>query len=294
MIKENSALVRPNIYQFKFGDSIITNVLEGHVVRGDFHPFVAANSTAADVEALAAQYQLPYPKLEHGFVTTIIQTPDKLIAIDPGFGENSPMPSAGFFNQSIAAAGYSLSEFDLVVISHSHPDHIGNLMTNGEATFPNAEVVYGRTEFEFWKRGENISDMRKPTLELFRKVALPLEDRIRFVEPDDSIVPGLTAINAFGHSAGHLAFYFESANQQLMMLNDTVAHYVASFARPDWEFSMDDDPATAAISRQRILDRVCADNIPVVGFHLPFPAIGHVEKSGKTFAFRPATYQFNV
>jgi glyoxylase-like metal-dependent hydrolase (beta-lactamase superfamily II) len=294
MSSDCSVLARPKVYQFKFGDSIITNVLEGHVVRDDLHPFVAKNATAADVEALAAQYQLPFPRLEHSFVTTIIQTPDKLIAFDPGFGENSPMPSAGFFNQSLSAAGYSLSEFDLVVISHSHPDHIGNLMTNGEATFPNAEIVYGRTEFEFWNRGENISEMRKPTLNLFRKVALPLADRIRFVEPDECIVPGLTAINAFGHSAGHLAFHFESENQQLMMLNDAVAHYVASFARPDWEFSMDDDPTAAALTRRRLLDSACADNIPVIGFHLPFPSVGYVEKSNKTFVFRPASYQFNI
>jgi hypothetical protein len=58
------------------------------------------------VDAHAEKEHL-FPRLEHSFVTTIIQTQDKLIAFDPGFGENSPMPSAGFFNQSLSAAGYS-------------------------------------------------------------------------------------------------------------------------------------------------------------------------------------------
>lgn len=129
-----------------------------------------------------------------------------------------------------------------------HPDHIGNLMTNGEATFANAEIIYGRTEFEFWQLGERVSDMRKPTLSLL----------------------------------------------QSMMLNDTVAHYVASFARPDWHFSMDDDPAAAAISRQRFLDRVATDHIPITGFHMPFPSLGHVEAMENGFRFHPATYQFNL
>ena len=294
MTSDSTALSRPHVYQFQFGESTITSLLEGHVTRADLHPFVATNASAEDVQAVAEQHHLPFPKLEHGFVTTLIKTKDKLIAFDPGFGENAPMPSAGYFNKSLEQAGYSVADIDMVVISHSHPDHIGNLMTGGEPTFPNAEIVYGRTEYDYWKRGENISDMRKPTLAMFQKVAVPLAERMRFIEPDEAIVSGLTAINAFGHSAGHLAFHFEQGTQRIVMLNDTVAHCAASFARPDWHFSMDDDPDAAAITRQRMLDMVATDDIPVIAFHMPFPALGHVEKSGKGFAYRPALYQFNV
>ena len=290
----SAALVRPQVYQFKLGDALITNLLEGHVVREDLHPFVATNATAKEVRMLAEQYQLPYPKLEHSFTTTLIEIAGKLIAIDPGFGENSPMPSAGFFSHSLTAAGYSTDDIDMVVISHSHPDHIGNLMTGGKPTFSNAEIVYGRHEFDYWKSGNNIKDFRKPTLALFEKVALPLAERMRFIEPGENIVQGITAIEAFGHSAGHLAFHIESAGQQLMMLNDTVAHYVASFAQPDWAFSMDDDSGAAAISRRRILTQVSQDRIPVIGFHIPFPSIGYVEANAAAFNFRPASYQFNV
>ena len=292
--EQKRILERPRIYQFKLGEAIVTNLLEGHVTREDLHPFVATNATAEEVEKLAGQYQLPYPKLEHSFTTTVIEIAGKLIAIDPGFGENSPMPSAGHFLQLLTAAGYKKEDIDIVLISHSHPDHIGNLMTGGEATFPNAEVVYGRREFDYWQKGENIADFRKPTLALFQKVAVPLADRIRFIEPGDTVVSGITAVEAFGHSAGHLAFHIESDGQHLMMLNDTVAHYVASFAQPDWAFSMDDDADAAAVSRRRILTEVSQQKIPVIGFHLPFPSIGFVEASSAAFVFRPATYQFNV
>lgn len=294
MNSESATNVRPRVYQFDFGQSKITMLLEGHVARADLHPFVATNADAKDVEALATRHHLPYPELEHGFVTTLIHTGDKLIAFDPGFGENAPMPTAGYFSESLSQAGYSLADVDIVAISHSHPDHIGNLMTQGVPTFPNAEVVFGRTEYDYWNRGENISDMRQHTLSLFQKVAVPLAERMRFIEPEESIVAGLTAINAFGHSAGHLAFHFEDSNQRLLMLNDTVAHCVASFARPDWHFSMDDDPQAAAGTRQRMLNMAATENVPVIAFHMPFPAIGYVEKSGSGFAYQPALYQFNV
>ena len=294
MATESETLVRPNIYQFRFGEFIITQILEGHVTRKDMHPFVATNATADEVQSVAREHYAPYPDLEHGFVCTVIKTSKNLIVVDPGFGQNSPLPTAGFFMQSLCAAGYSADQVDTVIISHSHPDHIGGLMTDGKATFGNAEIIYGRAEFEFWQRGEFISEMRQPTLALFNKVALPLRDRMRFIEPDEIILPGLTALNAFGHSAGHLVFHIESAENRMMMLNDTVAHYVASFARPDWHFSMDDDAEAAAISRKRILDQVATDQIPVTGFHLPFPSLGYVDTSGKGYRFHPATYQFNL
>jgi len=285
---------RPHVYQFQFGDATISMLMEGYVVRNDLHPFVATNASADEVEAVAKQHHLPFPTLEHGFVTTLIKTQDKLIAFDPGFGENAPMPTAGFFNESLSQAGYHASDVDIVAISHSHPDHIGNLMTGDAPTFPNAEIVYGRTEFDYWRRGENVSQMRKPTLALFQKVAVPLADRMRFIEPNDSIAPGITALDAFGHSAGHLAFHIEQDQRRLLMLNDTVAHCAASFARPDWHFSMDDDPDAAAQTRHRLLDMAATEAIPVIAFHMPFPGLGHVEKQASGFSYHPALYQFNV
>jgi len=40
---------RPHAHQFQFGDSTITTLLEGHVVRNDLHPFVATNATPPTV-----------------------------------------------------------------------------------------------------------------------------------------------------------------------------------------------------------------------------------------------------
>ena len=117
---------------------------------------------------------------------------------------------------------------------------------------------------------------------------------MRFIEPGDEIVPGLIAVDAFGHSAGHLVFRLRSGEKELLLLNDTTPHYVASFAHPEWHFIMDDAADAAAITRKRILEMAASEELPVVGFHLPFPALGHVERRGEGYEFRPATYQFNL
>lgn len=287
-------LKRSKFYQFRIGDCVITNVLDGYFHRGDLHPFVATNASADEVEALAVDYKIPFPALEHNFVSSIIETPEKLIVIDPGFGPIAPAPSTGWFMQVLQDAGYAAEDVDVVLISHCHPDHIGNISENGKPIFPNADIVIGRREFDFWKLGEGVSEMRQPTLALFQKAIQPLEGQLQMIEPGDEIVSGLLALEAFGHSAGHLVFELTTAGKKIMLLNDATPHYVASFANPDWHFSMDDDPERAAVSRRKILEIAATGNIPVIGFHLPFPSIGYVEKRGDGYEFRPATYQFNL
>ncbi len=287
-------LKRPTIYQFTFGDLVITNILEGYIHRADMHPFVATNTTAHELEMLARTYHLPYPEMEHNFVSTLIRTPDRLIALDPGFGAAAPAPTTGWFMRGLEEAGYSADQVDMVLVSHCHPDHIGNVATDGVPNFPNAQIVVSAAEFDYWKRGENISEMRQPTLALFRKVLLPLEDQIQLIEPGDHIVPQLMAVDAAGHSAGHLAFRLTSGDRELLILSDTTPHYVASFAHPQWHFSMDDNPVAAAVTRRRILEMTVNEALPVIGFHLPFPSIGYVERRDDGFEFRPATYQFHV
>lgn len=294
MVANKPKMTRPTVYQFKLGDFTITNVLEGYIHREDMHPFTAKNVEAAEVEAVAAEYRLPFPLMEHNFVPSMVDTGDKLIAFDPGFGEKKRAPTTGWFNDLLPEAGYTLDDVDIVVVTHCHPDHIGNLMAGGQPTFPNAEIVFGRTEFDYWVKGENIPDFRPPTLEMFREVAEPMGEHARFIEPGDDIVTGVTAVDAFGHSAGHMAFHIESNGQELMIMSDTVAHYAVSLSHPEWHFAMDDNPEVAAVSRRRLLDQIAAAKMAAIGFHMPFPSVGYIERRGDGFVWLPASYQMNL
>jgi glyoxylase-like metal-dependent hydrolase (beta-lactamase superfamily II) len=288
-------MTRPTVYQFKFGDFTITNILEGYAHREDLHPQVGTNASVDDVKALAEENHLPFPQFEHQFVPTLVDTGAKLIAFDPGFGERAPQPLAGKYNERLALAGYDASDVDYVVVTHNHPDHIGNVTTKaGDLTFPNAEIVFGRDDYAFWEKGENIPSFRPPTLKMFQEVCLPLKDKARFVKPGDDIVTGVTAVDAYGHSAGHMAYRIESNGKSLMLLCDTVAHFAASVQHPDWRFAMDDNPDKAVISRKRVLSQVADDRMAAIGFHMPFPSVGHIERFRDGFKWIPAGYQFNL
>ena len=129
---------------------------------------------------------------------------------------------------------------------------------------------------------------------MFQEIVVPLADRCRFIEPDASIIEGLTALNAFGHSAGHMAFHVESDGKELMILSDTIAHYAVSLANLEWQFSMDDNPEMAVESRKRIVGMAAASKTPIIAFHMPFPSVGYIEKINSNFRWIPSSYQMNI
>lgn len=60
------------------------------------------------------------------------------------------------------------------------------------------------------------------------------------------------------------------------------------------EISFDHDKSAAVLTRKRMLASVADEKIPTIGYHMPFPALGFVERSGDGFRWVPASYQFNL
>jgi glyoxylase-like metal-dependent hydrolase (beta-lactamase superfamily II) len=229
---------------------------------------------------------------DHNFVTTLVNTGRELVLFDTGNGKGR-IPTAGNLRDLLSTAGYTPEQVDVVVITHGHPDHISGLMYDGKPSFANARIVFGETEFEFWRKGE-VREARKVNLELFNRIALPFGERATLLKPDGEVVSGIRAVNAFGHSPGMLAYHVESGNQRLLIWADVANHYVVSIQQPEWATSFDDIKDMAIATRKRILEMVASDKIAVIGYHMPFPALGFIEKTGGTHRWVPASYQFNL
>jgi glyoxylase-like metal-dependent hydrolase (beta-lactamase superfamily II) len=285
-------VLRPQIYRFKLGNFEVTQLLDGFRVGPGPHPTFGQDQSIEKVRDLLRENRLPLEHFDHHFVPTLVNTGKELVLFDTGNGKGR-LATAGNLRDLIATAGYTPQQVDVVVITHGHPDHIGGLLHDGRPAYPNARIAFGEVEFDFWAKGQ-VREARKQNLLLFQEIAQPFAERATFLKPEHEVVSGIRAVNAYGHSPGMLAFHLESDNQRLLIWGDVANHYVVSIQRPEWGTGFDDVKDMAIASRKRILDMVASEQIAVAGFHMPFPSVGFVEKSGTSYRWVPVSYQFNL
>ncbi len=240
-------------------------------------PIVGEDRPPAEVEQLMQANLLPQKRFRPGFSPLLVNTGSELILFDTGNGAEGfvPPPAGGWLVKSLAAAGYTPEQVDVVVLTHCHPDHIGGLLTDGKPTYPKARYVVGAKEFDFWKGDTALAAPKESneyrTAVMFRSYLQPLADRARFVDPEGEVAPGIRAVEAYGHTPGHLAYHIESEGKRLLAWGDCAHHEVASLARPEWHALFDQDKQAGVATRRRIYDMAATDRVAVAGYHTSFP-----------------------
>ena len=284
----------PPIRSLKLGAFKLVVVNDGTRVTEKPHEIYGTNQSQQAVAELLQQNFLPTEALVNSFSPVLVDTGTDVVLFDTGMGEGGREAGLGRLVEGIRAAGYAPEQVSVVVVTHMHGDHIGGLMEAGKPAFANARYVMGETEYAFWKdparAGTPAENGHKAVLE---KV-VPLAEKTTFIADGAEVVPGISAIAAFGHSPGHMVFRLDSDGKGMMLTADTANHYVLSLQRPDWEVRFDMDKAKAAETRRRVLDMVASERLAFIGYHMPFPAVGFVEKQGEGYRFVPASYQLDI
>lgn len=288
---------RPTHYRFKLGAFEVTTLYDGAIAIPKVHPIFGKNQKIEDVQAFLTQNHLPTDKMSISFTPVIVNTGKNVVMFDSGYGEERRAKGAGMAASALAAAGLTPDQIDVIVITHAHPDHVSGLMENGKANYPNARYVVGDVEYNFWSRKELLESSSKNMVRRATAVhnnLVPLAEKASFIKPGADVVTGITSVGAFGHTPGHMCFHIESAGKRFLIFADTTNHYVASLAKPDWHCAFDMDAEAAVISRKKILDMIATEKIASAGYHMPFPAVGYVEKQGSGYRWVPASYQLDL
>jgi glyoxylase-like metal-dependent hydrolase (beta-lactamase superfamily II) len=221
---------------------------------------------------------IPTDRAQFFFTPTVVQTGGNVILFDTGLGAEG-------ITGALEQAGIAPGDVTHVVLTHFHGDHIGGLMADGSPTFANAEYLTGQAEYDYWAANPN---------EGFTNMVQPLAEGMRFLADGDEVAPGVAAMAMFGHTPGHMGYMLSSGDESLLITADMTNHYVWSLAHPDWEVRFDMDKEAAAATRRRVLGMVAAERIPMLGYHMPFPAMGFVEASGDGFRWVPESYQLMI
>jgi len=287
-------------YRFKIGDFKATVISDGSG-QIPVRPILAMNVSEAELApVLQANFMQPVIQITNNIL--VVDTGRERILVDSGFGEKLG-PSFGNFpglEANLRRAGIAPESIDLVVTSHGHLDHIGGFVKkSGALMFPKAQFVLVDTEWNYWTGSRYESEVSSsPMPEQFKKATIdaardnlpPVANRSRFVRQGGEIATGVHYVAAPGHSPSHAAILFTSGNAQFIHMGDIAHNPVTSLQHPDWTPVFDYDPAQAIKSRKAILDRVATDQVMVMGYHFPFPAIGHVVRRDAAYHWEAAQW----
>ncbi|QIG52489.1 MBL fold metallo-hydrolase [Nordella sp. HKS 07] len=277
--------------RYKLGEFEITAFNDGTRVTPNPEKVFGVNQKPEDVAAATAANFLPADKMVNSFTPVLVNTGKELVLFDSGNGANG-RPATGHLASQLKAAGFSPEQIDVVVITHCHPDHIGGLMEDGAALAPKADYVIGEAEYAFWSSPDRANGPTTNAAKVVQANVVPLKDKMTFVKKDGEVAAGIHAVEAFGHTPGHMAWHVESQGKRLLIGADFCNHYVLSLRYPKWHVSFDADKDKAVETRLMLLDMLSADKIPFTSYHMPFPAVGFVEKGADGgYRFVPASYQ---
>ena len=280
----------------KLGNFEVTTIFDGFANVPKVFPIFGQNQSEEKVAAHMQANFLPGHAMQIGFTPVVVNTGSELILFDTGNGSGRG-ETRGHILASLAAAGLSADQIDVVVITHFHPDHIGGLMSGGKPTFPNARYVTGESENNFWTSKtvtESSDEKMQGRSKLVQAQVVPLAEKFTYIKPGNDVVTGITAIESFGHTPGHMAYNIESNGKRLLLWGDACNHYVASLQKPEWHVIFDMDKDKAIASRRKILDMAAADKVPATGYHMPFLALGFIEKVGDAHRWLPLSYQLDL
>jgi methylmalonyl-CoA epimerase len=192
-------------------------------------------------------------------------------------------------DHTLADAGLSAEDIDIVLASHLHFDHAGGFTTRDHAgrlvpRFPRAQYVVRRGEWEdaththARNRGSYLTDNY-----------VPLADAgvLQLVDDDQTIMPGVRVRRTGGHTMHHQMITIESGGQTAAFVADlmpTTAHL------PDaWIMGFDLYPMDTLAHKQRFAKEASDKHTLVFLEHDPCVRAGYIEDVDGVRSFQPAS-----
>jgi glyoxylase-like metal-dependent hydrolase (beta-lactamase superfamily II) len=228
----------------------------------------------------------------------LIDTGERQILVDAGAGGVFG-PCCGRLPEVLAVAGYSPADIDAVLLTHVHGDHSGGLSRDGRAVFPNAEIHVAKAELDYWMSDASRASAKpnhQPWFALGRADLAPYVSagRVRTFGPDVEILPGVRALAAPGHTAGHTVFEIESQGSRMLVIGDLIHFAEVQLPDPSITIDYDDDEAEATETRLRLLNDLADSHELVAAPHVSFPGLGRVSREGAGFGWAPIPYSGQV
>ncbi len=216
------------------------------------------------------EYQIP-------IVCYLVQTSDgKNILIDTGLPVVMPEEESEFENRQdviaqLASMGLKPDDIDTVISSHYDIDHAGR-----HAAFTQAQYIVQRVH--------HLDAASNPRFAANRPQWDQPMERIRLVDGDTELLPGLELIETSGHVPGHQSVLVRLPKTGAILLTIDAVPFAEGWTRDAKDDGSNPDAEAIRASTIKLLDLVEREQIGLVIF-------GHEMEQWETLKKAPAFYE---
>jgi glyoxylase-like metal-dependent hydrolase (beta-lactamase superfamily II) len=211
-------------------------------------------------------------RIELSLNPLLIKTPAKNILVDTGIGTKHDARFSEMYAidhrwtlpESLKEVGLTTAEIDYVIPSHMHFDHMGGatIKEGGSIvpTFPKATFLVQRKEWEAAflenprSKGSYIPDDY-----------LPIEKRVKLLDGDEEIVPGVCVRHTNAHTQGHQVTFIEQNGLKAVYLGDLMP--TSAHLKPAWCMGYDLFPLEVARIKQQFLEQAAREGWIIIFDH---------------------------
>jgi glyoxylase-like metal-dependent hydrolase (beta-lactamase superfamily II) len=168
----------------------------------------------------------PDAPLRMDYYFWLLRSEASTILVDTGFagdvGERRGRTTVCPPVDALARLGVTPDTVDLIVVTHMHYDHIGNL-----DAFPDTALLVPTRELSFWtgpgRTGEHTGPIESD--EVDRVAAAVAAGKARLLEEGGIVAPGVGAVLVGGHSPGQIALVVRGTTGPVLLASDAVHYY---------------------------------------------------------------------
>ena len=199
------------------------------------------------------------PEHQIPIVCYLVQTGDgKNILIDSGLPEIIPEGESEFENgqdviEQLASIGLKPNDIDTVISTHYDGDHAGR-----HAAFTKAQYVVQRVH--------HLDAASNPRYAAIRPQWDQPMERIRLVDGDTELRPGLELIETSGHVPGHQSVLVQLRKTGAVLLTIDAVSFGEGFTRDKQDDGSDPDAEAIRASTNKLLDLVEREKVGLVIF----------------------------
>ncbi len=265
---------QPDHKAFKIGTLDVIALHDAQFVRPNDSTIFGVGHTPREVGDVLKAAGAPTDTVTLSVDALLVKEPKHVVLIDTGVG--------GALQQSLNQAGVKPEEITEVLITHSHPDHMGGLVKVGKLAFPNATIRMSAAEWAFARKNTQLTDVIKV-----------IDGHVETFKPGAKVVSQITSVGLKGHTPGHVGYQIVSGNEKLFDIGDTVHSSIISLVKPAWPVGFDTDEKGGEKIRIETLAKLAKSKELVFTPHFPFPGVGHIQADGDHFKWVPSVSTSN-